>query len=90
MDFRLVVSGTGAVPDDVRAAFNELVYSLRNAVADEGTLDAALVVGEEAYTADDVPEDDVRDDAPDPGLFGDGDGVAEPGFGPDDALHGEP
>jgi hypothetical protein len=89
MDFQLAVSGSGAVPDDVRAAFNELVYSLRNAVLLDGTLNAMLVVGVETYTVDDVPDDDVRDDAPDPGPFevGDEDG---PLFGPDDVLHGEP
>jgi hypothetical protein len=90
-DFQLVVSGSDAVPDDVRAAFNELVHSLRNAQPDDGMLDATLIVGAETYTADDVPDDDIRDDAPEPGLFGDGfDSEDDPGFGPDEVLHGGP
>lgn len=53
------LDATGADPDDVRAAFNDIVRTLRAAGA---AVNAQLLTGGATYTQDDVPEDDPEDD----------------------------
>lgn len=66
MSFSINASGHGPAEDDLRAAFNELVRSLREATPEGQSFgSASLHTGTASYSAADVPDATPADDVPD-------------------------
>lgn len=65
MSFSIHASGHGPAEDDLRAVFNELVRSLREATPEGDTFSASLSTNNASYTAADVPDAAPADDEPD-------------------------
>lgn len=62
MSYSINASGHGPADDDLRAAFGELVRSLRSVTPEGQTFYAALSTGAADYNAADIPDDEPADD----------------------------